>query len=103
MIWKSCLLQKNTGQAEDILGNPVAGEWQTIAETYARFTPWTDEQTALEGRDVTRNEQRFIIPIPFASFPTCTHAVIDGVQQKITGAIDLTPRYTVIQVNVYKE
>ena len=51
----------------------------------------------------THLEQRFIIPMPFASFPTCTHAVIGGVRQKITGVIDLTPRYTVIQVSVYKE
>ena len=62
MIWKVCLLQIVSGQAEDALGNPTGGQWQTVLETFARLTPWTDEQIALDERDVTRNEQRFIIP-----------------------------------------
>lgn len=103
MIWKSCQLQIITGQTEDVLGNMVGGEWQTVKDTFCRFTPWTDEQIALEGRDVTRNQQRFAVPIPFERFPECTHAVIDGIRQQITEKIDLTPRYTVIQVKVYKE
>lgn len=103
MTWEPCSLQTLTGQTEDALGNMTGGEWITVKETFARVTPWTDDQIALEGREVTRNEQRFAIPIPFASFPDCSHAVIDGIRQKITQTIDLTPRYTVIQVKVYKE
>ena len=103
MIWKRCQLQIITGQTEDALGNMTGGTWQTVKDTFCRFTPWTDEQTALEGRDVTRNEQRFAVPIPFNRFPACTHAVIDEHRQKITRVIDLSPRYTVIQVEVYKE
>lgn len=103
MIWKSCQLQIIAGQTEDVLGNMVGGEWQTVKDTFCRFTPWTDEQITLEGRDVTRNQQRFAVPIPFTRFPECTHAVIDGIRQQITEKIDLTPRYTVIQVKVYKE
>ena len=103
MIWKSCLLQKKTGQIEDALGNLVGGEWSTVLETSCRFTPWADEQIAIEGREVTKNEQRFAIPISFSNFPDCTHAVIDGIRQKINQKIDLTPRYTVIQVKAYKE
>lgn len=103
MIWKECLLQKITGQSEDALGNLVGGEWETVKETYCRFTPWTDDQIAVEGREVTKNEQQFVIPIPYNTFPTCSHAVIDGVRQKIKEVIDLSPRYTVIQVEVFKE
>lgn len=103
MIWKPCLLQKLVGQEEDELKNPVGGEWQTVKETAARFTPWTNEQIALEGREVTRNEQRFMIPVPFVAFPECTHAMIGNIRQEITQKMDLTPRYTVIQVKVYKE
>lgn len=104
MIWKTCQLQIITDQTEDELGNVVGGTWQTLKETVCRFTPWTDEQIALEGREVTRNEQRFVIPIPFKQFPAaCTHAVIDDHRQKITQVIDLSPRYTVIQMEVYKE
>lgn len=103
MIWKACLLQIVSGQTEDALGNPTGGQWQTVLKTFARLTPWTDEQISIEGREVTRNEQRFAIPISFASFPECTHAVIDNVRQEIVEKIDLSPRYTVIQVKVYKE
>lgn len=71
-------------------------------QTYCRYTPWTDDQIAVEGRDVTKNEQRFVIPIQKTKFPECTHAEIDGIRQKITQVIDLSPRYTVIQVEVYK-
>lgn len=103
MIWKPCELQRKTGQKKDELGNFVGGEFETVYETRARFTPWTDEQISLEGREVTRNEQRFAIPIPFSEFPACTHAVIDGVRQKIKQVIDLSPRWSVIQVEVYKK
>lgn len=103
MIWKPCRLQIITNQTKDALGNMTSGEWITVKETFCRVTPWTDEQIALEGREVTRNEQRFAIPISFELFPKCTHAIIEGIRQEITQMIDLTPRYTVIQVKVYKE
>lgn len=103
MIWKTCLLQKKTGQSEDALGNLVGGEWETVEETQCRYTPWTDGQILVDTRRVTKNEQRFAIPIMFDDFPDCTHAVIDGVRQKIKEKIDITPRYTAIQVEVYKE
>lgn len=103
MIWKPCQLQILTEQTEDELGNLVGGEWKTVENTYCRSTPWTDAQIALEGREVTQNEQRFIIPIPYCAFPDCTHTLMDGVRQEITQKIDLGPRYTVLQVKVYKE
>lgn len=103
MIWKTCLLQKMTGQTEDALGNLTGGEWKTVLETECRETPWTDQQMLIDTRGVTKNEQRFALPVTYADFPDCTHAVIDGVRQKIKEVIDLTPRYTVIQVEVYKE
>lgn len=102
MIWKTCTLYEAEETGQDILGNPTY-EPKEVLQTYARFTPWTDEQIALEGRTVTENEQRFVIPIPFDDFPACRLAEIDGVMQEITQKIDLTPRYTVIQVKVYKE
>lgn len=103
MIWRRCILQKKTGQEEDALGNLTGGIWQTVCETVCRHTPWTDEQAALEDRNVTKNEQLYLIPMPYQRFPDCTHAVIDGIRQEIKDKMDLTPRYTQIQVRVYKE
>ena len=103
MIWKECLLQKRAGQTEDALGNLVGGEWTAVLDTFCRATPWTDQQILVDTRGVTKNEQRFAIPIPFQMFPECSHAVIGGVRQKIKEVIELSPRYTVIQVEVYKK
>lgn len=101
MIWKKCILQARVETGQDALGNPVY-VWNDVEKTAARLTPWTDEQITLEGRDVTRNEQRLVIPIPFEQFPVCQKAVIDGVSQEITQVIDLSPRYTMIQIKIYK-
>ena len=102
MIWRKCILKAKQSEGTDELGNPAFLSWTTIAETKARYTPWTDEQIALEGREVTRNEQRFLLPIPRASLPDFQRAVIDGVPYDITQIIDLEPRWTVIQGKVYK-
>lgn len=102
MIWKECILYAETENGKDELNNPIY-ELEEVKKTVCRFTPWTDEQIALEGREVTKNEQRFAIPISFSEFPECSYAEIDGVQQKIRDKIDLEPRYTVIQVRVYEK
>lgn len=101
MIWKTCRLLAKKQIGEDALHNPQY-DYEVVRETIARFTPWTDGQVSLEGREVTRNEQRFLLPIPFSAFPICQKAEIDGCVQEITQVIDLSPRYTVIQVRCYK-
>ena len=103
MIWKSCALEAMTARGTDSLGNPTAQRWETVVHTHVRFTPWTDEQIALEGREVTSNEQRFLLPLPFASLPEFQRAVIDDIPYEITQVIDLTPRWTVIQGKVHKQ
>lgn len=102
MIWEPCTLYEPKETGQDILGNPIY-EPKEVLQTYARFTPWTDEQIALEGREVTENEQRFALPVPFQAVVNCHMAEIDGMKQNITAKINLCPRYTVIQVKVYKE
>lgn len=101
MIWKTCRLIGSRKVGEDALCNDIS-EDITVKETVARYTPWTDEQIALEGRDTIRNEQQYAVPIPYAEFPVCYKAEIDGKMQDIKKKIDLSPRYTVIQVRGYK-
>lgn len=103
MIWKSCDLQKRTNRQPDALGNMTGGDWEIVKATLARRTPWSTLGTDLDGRTVTRNEQWFLLPVPFAELPECTHAVIDGVRQEITELVDLTPRYTAVRVEVHKK
>ena len=103
MIWKKCILKAKVSGETDALGNPVLSSWVTVGETKVRATPWTDDQIALEGREVTKNEQRFLLPVPRDSLPDFQRAVIDGTTYDITQVIDLDPRWTVIQGKVYKQ
>lgn len=100
MIWKKCTLYKKIKTGEDELRNPTYSE-EKVLETVARFTPWTNEQISLEGREVTSNTQLYALPIK--TLPECDLAEIDGVKREINKVIDLYPRYTVIQVKRYKE
>lgn len=102
MIWKKCKLYQNQKIGIDALRNPVY-EKKKVLETICRFTPWTDLQIALKNRNVTKNEQRFVIPVPFCEFPKCNFAEIDGIMQEITEVTSLSPRYTAILVKAYKE
>lgn len=102
MIWKQCILKARTPGGTDALGNPTEPQWETVLQTRARFTPWTDEQIALEGREVTKNEQRFLVPVGLAQLPEFHRAVIDDIPYEITQVIDLAPRWTVIQGKVHK-
>ena len=105
MIWQKCELKKKTGQKKDALGNLVGGTWKTIKTKECRFTPWTDEQVAVEDRKATENIQQFTLFMCYRDFPKeCTHASINGgPEQEIQKVIDLTPRWTLIQVKVSKE
>lgn len=102
MKWEKCKLYKNKQVGMDSLRNPIY-EKELVLETICRFTPWSDMQIHLEGREVTKNEQRFVIPLPFDDFPGCNYVEINGIMQKVTEATSLSPRYTSIQVSVYKE
>lgn len=101
MIWKKCVLLVQEQTGEDVLGNPVY-EDKEVGTVNARFTPWTDEQFALEGREVTKNEQRYLIPVPYKDISVCKKIIMDGRVLTVTQIIDLSPRFTVLQVSTYK-
>lgn len=102
MIWKKCIFQKETAGTPDALGNPT----YTLSDdltALARHSPWTDEQIALEGRTVTSDVQRFVIPLPHSAVKDYEKVKLDNVVYDITEMIDYGPRFTVIQVGVYKK
>jgi hypothetical protein len=102
MIWKRCTLYAETTDYEntDELGNPTKGTEQVWTGS-VRFTPWTDQQIALEGRDVTKNEQLYAVPVSYDVVAFVRKAEIDGVMLKVTEVTDLAPRWSVIRVKVY--
>lgn len=102
MIWKPCILYAETADYEntDELGNPTKGTEQ-VWSGKIRFTPWTDQQIALEGRDVTKNEQQYAVPVAFNVIESARKAEIDGVMLKVIDVTDMSPRWSVIRVKVY--
>lgn len=102
MIWKRLKLIKFVQQIGDELGNLHMGKPDDVLLTWCRETPWTDEQIALEGREVTKNEQRFIMPYNGGKLPDFDAFVVDGVTYQPTETMRLNPRYMVLQGKVYK-
>ena len=102
MIWKPCILYAETidEKKTDELGNPEKGTEQVWSGN-ARFTPWTDQQIALEGREVTKNEQLYAVPVDYAVIAFVRKAEIDGVMMKVIEVTDFSPRWSVIRVKVY--
>lgn len=101
MIWKPCILYAETSSEEtDDLGNPIKGTEQ-VWTGEARYTPWTDQQIALEGREVTKNEQLYAVPVSYGTVSMVRKAEIDGMMMKVIEVTDLSPRWTVIRVKVY--
>ena len=103
MIWKDCVLYNETidGENTDELGNPIKGKEQ-VWSGQIRFTPWTDQQIALEGREVTKNEQLYAVPVAYETVKSVKWAELDSVLLKVKEVTDLSPRWSVIRVVIHK-
>lgn len=103
MTWKQGTLYAmvETGD-EDELGNPVKIQ-ELLWVGQLRFTPWSDEDISINGREVTMNEQRFAVPVPYGSIKEAEQAELDGDVLHVTSISDLGPRWTTVQVKVHKQ
>jgi hypothetical protein len=102
MIWRAINVLKAITE-KDRLGNDcTTGRFDILAETKGRFSPWTDTDVEIEGRDVTENEQRYLLPVPYDTIKTATHADFGGKVVEITQITDNAPRWTVLQVRRWK-
>ena len=103
MIWKPCTLfaKVQDGDTVDELGNPVMQE-KEIWSGGVRFTPWSDSDLALLGREVVKNEQLYAVPTDIKNIQDAKTAEFDGVRLNIKEVSDLSPRWTRIRVEVYK-
>lgn len=102
MKWTDATLL--TYQTEtDRLGNEVpTGSIKESLDVSLRYTPWTSEQILADLREITKTEQQFAVPRSYSEVSHFTHAKIDDVLYKITETQDLSPRWTVLRVKVYK-
>ena len=103
MIWKKCTLYTEVLDHENVdeLGNPAKTR-KTAWTGQVRFTPWDNQQLALENREVTKNEQLYAVPVSFRTIRRCKWALLDGVLHSVNIITEMGPRWTVIQVKVYK-
>lgn len=102
MIWKQCSIYAEIKDGTtDELGNAKKSLTKVWSGS-VRFTPWTDQQKALEGRDVTDNEQIYAVPVDFETIWTAKKAVLDGIPHEIKVITECAPRWTFIQVRVMK-
>lgn len=103
MRWEQCTLIGKIKTGEDLLHNPVYEE-KAFESCMGRFTPWSNEEVQLEGREVTMNQRKLLLRLPFSCFPDCEKVGIGGVTYEITPkTVDLTSRFTLLYVKAYKE
>lgn len=102
MMWVNVKVMKTTASETDALGNPLAGEPEELWSGTGRFTPWSDLQIQMEDRDVTKNEQLLSIPVSYSTVEDADMVVADGITYQVTDKYNQTPRWTILQLKVYK-
>lgn len=100
MTWKDIVLYGLTDGEEDELGNP-AQEQTEIWSGQGRFTPWTLAEIEVNGREVTETEQRYIIPVSYATAKATERFTVNGVTFDITSITDMSPRWVMLQGRAY--
>lgn len=101
MIWKPCKLfaKVQDDDKTDELGNPVMLD-QEIWSGKVVFTPWSDSDLELQGRDVVRNEQLYAVPTVIDRIKDAKTAEMDGIRLNIKEITNLSPRWVRIRVEV---
>ena len=100
MIWTTATLLNEQETGKDELGNAVM-EYVDVKTVEMRFTPWSNEERQLEGREVTENTQKYLIPS--AAFSACSAVRVDGVVRKLKKAVNLSPRWVCLVIENYKQ
>lgn len=96
MKWETITLE-TADTEKDALGNTVEdGTYTKKADTKARTTPWTMEEENLLGLDVTKNQQRMAVPLPYNTVREATHIKSRDIYLRIIEAHELAPRWTLI-------
>jgi hypothetical protein len=102
MIWYDCNLEVAVTEKDELDNDVNTGAFTVLSTTQARTSPFTAEELAEDRRRLTRNQQRYILPLPFSDVKPATHAVINNLRQVIVDKTKLDPRWSVITVEAYK-
>lgn len=103
MTWKQgALYAMMKTEDEDELGNIIKKQ-KLLWSGQLRFTPWTNNDIVANGRNVTSNEQRYVIPVAYETIKDAEQAEVNGILLNVTSVSDLGSRWTMIQVKVHKQ
>lgn len=103
MRYFSVRLFQNTGTSTDILGNPVTSPEIFGCRYVGRFTEWTAEEKALEGREVTQTQRKMLTDAPLDD---CKRA--DGVRAgaedyRVKNVKDLHGRWRLLYLERWRQ
>lgn len=101
MKWENITLLNEVRTGTDELGNDITEPVEVFASK-ARFTPAEDIKIALEGREVTRDETFFTLPVRADLVPEHTLIRYKGDTYKSVDIASLSPRWTIIRATIYE-
>lgn len=101
MIFKPLFLYANQQTGSDILGNPIT-ELVLIGKSEGRFSSWTNEEIALDVRNVTVDNRKILTPCPKKLLEQADKVQFEGMYHTITAITgDDTTRWRIVVVNRY--
>ena len=100
MRWQDFTLYHEEVTGTDELGNTITEPVEYALRT-GRFTPWTAEDVAIEGREVTENSRKVITPAELSVFRAARKVERDGSTYDIIQVKDLG-KFRVLYLKEYR-
>ena len=101
MIFKPLFLFAKRENGTDVLGNPIY-ELVQIGQSEGRFSSWTNEEIALDVRNVTVDNRKILTPCPKKLLEQADKVQFEGMYHTITAITgDDTTRWRIVVVNRY--
>lgn len=101
MKWETATLIEKVKNGVDELGN-VIYSYQDVRNINFRYSPYEENEVNLENRDITLTQRKVVIPIRYSDFPDVNFLRIDDTKYRIKQKMDLSPRFTMLLIERYK-
>lgn len=110
MKWIDVIINGEEKTATDELGNVITKK-KVLWSGQGRIEPWTNMEIiantssqlySANGRMVTRDTQRIIVPVDRSTIDGAKTVTVDGHDLKLTQVEDDSPRWCTLTVEVYK-
>ena len=102
MRWLKATLLHSVETGTDKLGNPIKVD-KEVQTVDVRMAPWSLDDVALEGREITETNEKIVCRIRYESFPECDKVCIDGKIYHINGIRRHEARYVALTARNQKK